>query len=63
MAVCLAERLGPKQGLLCFSLHPGTIMTTSLGTHIDWTVDYKTLRKSGPLGFCPSLLNIYPRSH
>lgn len=46
MAVSLAERLGPKHGLLSFSLHPGTIMTTSLGTHIDWTVDYETLRKS-----------------
>ncbi|KAL9127722.1 MAG: hypothetical protein Q9217_003452 [Psora testacea] len=44
MAVSLAEKLGSKQGLLSFSLHPGTIMTTSLGSHIDWTVDYETLR-------------------
>ncbi|MCJ1359178.1 MAG: hypothetical protein MMC33_009178 [Icmadophila ericetorum] len=44
MAISLAEKLGPKQGLLSFSLHPGVIRTTSLGSHIDWTVDYGTLR-------------------
>lgn len=55
MAVSLAERLGPKRGLLSFSLHPGTIMTTSLGTHIDWNKDYGTLRKYR-LYDCPSSL-------
>ena len=48
MAISLAEKLGPKQGLLSFSLHPGVIRTTSLGSHIDWTVDYGTLRESCP---------------
>lgn len=55
MAVSLAEKLGPKQGLLAFSLHPGTIMNTSLGNHIDWAVDYGTLRESRP-DRCPPLL-------
>ena len=45
MSVSLAERLGPKQGLLAFSLHPGVITTTSLGTHLNWTVDLESLRK------------------
>ena len=45
MSVSLAEKLGPKQGLLAFSLHPGVIMTTSLGTHLDWTVDLESLRE------------------
>jgi len=44
-AVGLAEKLGSKRGLLAFSLHPGVIMDTSLGSHIDWDVDLATLRK------------------
>lgn len=61
MAVSLAERLGSKQGLLSFSLHPGTIVTTSLGNHIDWANDYGTLRKSRPYD-CPSLLISNPEA-
>ena len=45
MSVSLAEKLGPKKGVLAFSLHPGVIMTSSLGTHLDWTVDLESLRK------------------
>ena len=43
--VALAQKLGPKRGLLAFSLHPGVIMDTSLGSHIDWNVDFATLRE------------------
>ncbi|ORY69068.1 uncharacterized protein BCR38DRAFT_464282 [Pseudomassariella vexata] len=31
MAISLAEKLGPKRGLLAFSLHPGTVMTNLTG--------------------------------
>ncbi|KAI4102240.1 MAG: hypothetical protein LQ339_004765 [Xanthoria mediterranea] len=44
MSVSLAEKLGPKRNVLAFSLHPGVIMTTQLGTHLDWTVDVQSLR-------------------
>jgi NAD(P)-dependent dehydrogenase (short-subunit alcohol dehydrogenase family) len=33
-ALSLATKLGSR-GLLAYSLHPGVI-TTNLGTHIDW---------------------------
>lgn len=36
MALSLAEKLG-KRGLEAFSLHPGVIMGTSLGTHLEET--------------------------
>ncbi|KAH7133370.1 hypothetical protein B0J13DRAFT_587634 [Dactylonectria estremocensis] len=39
-ALSLAEKLG-KRGLEAFSLHPGVILTTSLGNHID--DDFKSL--------------------
>ena len=45
MALSLAEKLGPKKGLLAFSLHPGVIMTTTLGNHVDWSVERGELRE------------------
>ncbi|KEY64662.1 hypothetical protein S7711_02862 [Stachybotrys chartarum IBT 7711] len=36
MAISLAEKLGSR-GLLAFSLHPGLIMTTGLGSHLNFT--------------------------
>ena len=47
MALSLAAKLGPKKNLLAFSLHPGVIMTTTLGSHVDWSVERDDLR-----GFC-----------
>ncbi|KAJ5555595.1 hypothetical protein N7535_008030 [Penicillium sp. DV-2018c] len=38
MALALASKLGPKYGLLAFSLHPGVI-NTNLGNHLDFDVD------------------------
>ena len=35
-ALALAEKLGPK-GLQAYSLHPGVILSTGLGTHLDWS--------------------------
>lgn len=46
MARSLAEKLGPKHGLLAFSLHPGVIMSSNLGNHLDWAVDIAGLRRS-----------------
>lgn len=43
-SISLAEKLGSK-GLQSFSLHPGVIFGTSLGTHIDWSQDEATLRE------------------
>lgn len=52
----LAEKLGSK-GVFSYSLHPGSIATTSLGVHVDdWAVSYAnlqaaTLKNTGrPLG-------------
>ena len=45
MCISLAKKLGSSQGLLAFSLHPGVIMTTTLGNHLDWAVDLEGLRK------------------
>ncbi|KAF2136926.1 uncharacterized protein K452DRAFT_291967 [Aplosporella prunicola CBS 121167] len=45
MAISLAEKLGQKRGLLAFSLHPGVIMTTTLGSHLDWNVDIPGLQE------------------
>ncbi|KAJ8098559.1 hypothetical protein POJ06DRAFT_277005 [Lipomyces tetrasporus] len=44
LAISLAE-LGPKHGLLAFSLHPGVI-STNLANHLDWSVDFGGLRKT-----------------
>jgi hypothetical protein len=38
MAVSLAEKLGTKNNLLAFSLHPGTV-NTNLDKHIDWAFE------------------------
>lgn len=38
MAYHLARILG-KRGLLAFSVHPGLIMTSNLGTHLDFSND------------------------
>lgn len=45
MAISLAEKLGPKHGLTAFSLHPGVI-STSLGAHLDFSVEIAELGKS-----------------
>jgi hypothetical protein len=46
MALSLAEKLGIKSGLQAFSLHPGVIITTGLGNHLDWEkTDMEGLRK------------------
>ncbi|KAJ7693557.1 retinol dehydrogenase 13 [Mycena rosella] len=51
MAISLAEKLGPKHGLLAYSLHPGVILSSNLGNHIDWTADLSSLRElPGPIG-------------
>ncbi|KAI9164119.1 Adenylate-forming reductase [Paramyrothecium foliicola] len=42
LAISLAEKLGSK-GLLSFSLHPGVIGNTQLGTHLDWNVAFPEL--------------------
>ena len=44
MAVSLAKKLGTKN-LTAVSLHPGVVMSSHLGDHIDWSVDMETLRK------------------
>lgn len=44
MAISLAEKLGPKHGLTAFSLHPGVI-STSLGAHLDFSVELAELGK------------------
>jgi NAD(P)-dependent dehydrogenase (short-subunit alcohol dehydrogenase family) len=36
MAISLAEKAGPR-GLLAFSVHPGLIMATGLGAHLDFS--------------------------
>lgn len=41
-AISLAEKL-ERRGLHAFSLHPGVILETSLGTHID---EFQSLSKS-----------------
>jgi NAD(P)-dependent dehydrogenase (short-subunit alcohol dehydrogenase family) len=51
MALSLAEKLGPR-GLRAFSVHPGTIGSTSLGTHVDWAKEFAELRT---LKLCPIL--------
>lgn len=38
MALSLSFKLGTEHGLLAFSLHPGVI-STNLGSHLDWNVD------------------------
>ncbi|KAJ5312272.1 hypothetical protein PENANT_c011G06161 [Penicillium antarcticum] len=38
MALSLSSKLGVKNGLLAFSLHPGVIFT-NLGSHLDWSGD------------------------
>ncbi|KAI0885485.1 NAD(P)-binding protein [Annulohypoxylon maeteangense] len=43
MAISIAEKLGPR--VLAYSLHPGVI-STNLGSHIDWATDYANLRKA-----------------
>ena len=45
LGVALAEKLGPKRGLVAVSLHPGVIAATSLGSHLDWAVDFPSLRE------------------
>lgn len=54
-AVSLAQKLGQRKGLLAFSLHPGVIMDTTLGAHVDWDTDLASLR-NGPncnvISFC-----------
>lgn len=47
MAISLAEKLGSKHGLTAFSLHPGVI-STSLGTHLDFSVELGELGKFLP---------------
>jgi NAD(P)-dependent dehydrogenase (short-subunit alcohol dehydrogenase family) len=42
MALYLAEKLGDR-GLQAYSLHPGAILSTSLGNHLDG--DFSSLRK------------------
>jgi hypothetical protein len=42
MALHLAEKLGDR-GLQAYSLHPGAILTTNLGTHLNG--DFSSLRK------------------
>lgn len=44
MAISLAEKLGPKHGLLAFSLHPGVIFT-NLANHISGNEEWDALRK------------------
>lgn len=46
MAISLAEKLGPKRGLLAFSVHPGVVFGTSLASHLDMETDIVALRKS-----------------
>ncbi|TKA69574.1 hypothetical protein B0A49_08682 [Cryomyces minteri] len=43
MITSLAEKLGPKHGLLAFSLHPGAVQGTNLGSFCNWEVDYTAL--------------------
>lgn len=45
MITSLAEKLGPKHGLLAYSVHPGTVEGTALGIYCNWEVDYPALRK------------------
>lgn len=59
MALSLAEKLGPEKNLLAFSLHPGVIMTTTLGSHVDWSVERDDLRRFYING-CNILLTLVP---
>lgn len=45
MVTSLAEKLGPKNGLLALSLHPGAVEGTNLGVFCNWEVDYPALSK------------------
>ncbi|KAH8895933.1 NAD(P)-binding protein [Thozetella sp. PMI_491] len=43
MALSLAEKLGPRHGLVAVSLHPGVVEGTALGSHLDWNDAYPGL--------------------
>ncbi|KAJ5621163.1 hypothetical protein N7510_005147 [Penicillium lagena] len=66
MALSLATKLSVKYGLQAFSLHPGVILTTSLGDHLDWentdmegllSVDKLQGNPEGWKGFSPKTLD------
>jgi NAD(P)-dependent dehydrogenase (short-subunit alcohol dehydrogenase family) len=44
----LVKKLGPK-GLLAFSVHPGQIATTTLGSHLDFNVEFAGLQDADKL--------------
>ncbi|KAF3482880.1 uncharacterized protein GIQ15_02204 [Arthroderma uncinatum] len=44
MAVSLAQKLGSKNRLLSFSLHPGVILT-NLGAHLDWKTAFPLMNE------------------
>lgn len=46
MITSLAEKLGPKNRLLAFSVHPSTVEGNALGVYCNWDVDYPLLSKS-----------------